>query len=119
MGITTLNYLSSMYNLVLDASYTKSVRVLPKVGKPISFLVKAKKLGEMMVRVKASIANGIAADALEKVIQVTPESLVQSGVESFGFFMNTYQNRTFLVNPNIDKKADNGSVEIKLRFNRE
>ncbi|XP_061515835.1 thioester-containing protein 1 allele S3-like [Anopheles gambiae] len=102
---------------IANASYTKSVRVLPKVGKPISFLVKAKKLGEMMVRVKASIANGIAADALEKVIQVTPESLVQSGVESFGFFMNTYQNRTFLVNPNIDKKADNGSVEIKLRFN--
>ncbi|XP_040166996.1 A.superbus venom factor 1-like [Anopheles arabiensis] len=102
---------------IANASYTKSVSVLPKVGKPISFLVKAKKLGEMMVRVKASIANGIAEDALEKVIRVTPESLVQSGVESFGFFMNTYQNRTFLVNPNIDKKADNGSVEIKLRFN--
>ena len=33
--------------------------VSPKVGKPVSFLVKAKKLGEMMVRVKASIANGI------------------------------------------------------------
>uniref|UniRef100_A0A182I5M5 TEP1-F n=1 Tax=Anopheles arabiensis TaxID=7173 RepID=A0A182I5M5_ANOAR len=102
---------------IANASYTKSVSVLPKVGKPISFLVKAKKLGEMMIRVKASIANGIAEDALEKVIRVTPESLVQSGVESFGFFMNTYQNRTFSVFPNIPKNADNGSVEIELKVN--
>ena len=108
-----------MYNLVLDASYTKSVSVLPKVGKPISFLVKAKKLGEMMVRVKASIANGLATDALEKVIRVTPESLEQSRVESFGIFFDEYQNQTFSVFPNIPKNADNGSVEIELRVNRE
>ena len=105
--------------MVLDVNYTKSVHVLPKVGKPISFLVKAKKLGEMMVRVKASISNGIATDTLEKVIRVMPESLVQSRVESFGFFMDTHQNQTFLVNPSIDKKANKGSVKFELRVNRE
>ncbi|EAA05465.2 AGAP010832-PA [Anopheles gambiae str. PEST] len=102
---------------IANASYTKSVSVLPKVGKPISFLVKAKKLGEMMVRVKASIANGLATDALEKVIRVTPESLEQSRVESFGIFFDEYQNQTFSVFPNIPKNADNGSVEIELRVN--
>nr|XP_049465337.1 LOW QUALITY PROTEIN: alpha-1-macroglobulin-like [Anopheles coluzzii] len=95
---------------ISNVSYTKSVSVSPKVEKPVSFLVKAKKLGEMMVRVKASIAIGLATDALEKVIRVMPESLVQSGVQSFGFFMDSHQNRTLPVNPNIDKKADNGSV---------
>uniref|UniRef100_A0A182X465 Alpha-macroglobulin receptor-binding domain-containing protein n=1 Tax=Anopheles quadriannulatus TaxID=34691 RepID=A0A182X465_ANOQN len=100
-----------------NVNYTKSVHVLPKVGKLISFLVKAKKLGEMTVRVKASISNGIATDALEKVIRVMPESLVQSRVESFGFFMDTYQNQTFLVNPSIDKKANKGSVKFELRVN--
>uniref|UniRef100_A0A6E8W2J7 TEP1-F n=1 Tax=Anopheles coluzzii TaxID=1518534 RepID=A0A6E8W2J7_ANOCL len=102
---------------IANVNYTKSVHVLPKVGKPISFLVKAKKLGEMMVRVKASISNGIATDALEKVIRVMPESLVQSRVESFGFFMDTHQNQTFLVNPSIDKKANKGSVKFELRVN--
>uniref|UniRef100_A0A182X456 TEP1-F n=1 Tax=Anopheles quadriannulatus TaxID=34691 RepID=A0A182X456_ANOQN len=102
---------------IANVSYTKSVSVLPKVGKPISFLVKARKLGEMMVRVKASIANGLATDALEKVIRVTPESLEQSRVESFGIFLDEYQNQTFSVFPNIPKNADNGSVEIELRVN--
>uniref|UniRef100_A0A4Y0BEL0 TEP1-F n=1 Tax=Anopheles funestus TaxID=62324 RepID=A0A4Y0BEL0_ANOFN len=67
---------------VEDLSYTKSVIVPPRVGVPISLLVKARKLGEMAVRVKTTIKARQESDALEKVIQVMPESFVQSKSES-------------------------------------
>uniref|UniRef100_A0A182MD71 TEP1-F n=1 Tax=Anopheles culicifacies TaxID=139723 RepID=A0A182MD71_9DIPT len=56
-----------------DVSYTKSIVVPPNVGVPISFLVKARSLGEeMTVRVNASIMNGRETDVLNKVIRVMP-----------------------------------------------
>ncbi|XP_050079852.1 CD109 antigen-like [Anopheles maculipalpis] len=100
-----------------DLSYTKSVSVPPKVGVPVSFLVKARKLGEMAVRVKASIMLGLETDALEKVIRVMPESLVQPRMESRFFCFDTYSNTTFLMNLDINKKADNGSKKIEFQLN--
>ncbi|XP_049293336.1 CD109 antigen-like isoform X3 [Anopheles funestus] len=102
---------------VEDLSYTKSVIVPPKIGVPISFLVKARKHGEMTVRVKASIMAGQESDALEKVIQVMPESFVQSKSESQPFCFNTYTNQTFLTNLYINPRANAGSVKIKFRLN--
>ncbi|XP_049293332.1 CD109 antigen-like [Anopheles funestus] len=102
---------------VEDISYTKSVSVPPKVGVPISFLVKARKLGEMAVRVKASIMLGMETDALEKVIRVMPESLVQPKMESRLFCFDTYKNQTFPINLDFNKKADNDSKKIEFRLN--
>ncbi|XP_049538667.1 LOW QUALITY PROTEIN: CD109 antigen-like [Anopheles darlingi] len=53
---------------------TKIVSVPPNVPYPISFLVKAKKLGEMDVRVKAFIRGDPVYDTIGKIIRVTPES---------------------------------------------
>uniref|UniRef100_A0A182YIZ6 TEP1-F n=1 Tax=Anopheles stephensi TaxID=30069 RepID=A0A182YIZ6_ANOST len=100
-----------------DLSYTKSVSVPPKVGVPVSFLVKARKLGEMAVRVKASIMLGLETDALEKVIRVMPESLEHNKMESRFFCYDNYKNSTFLMNLDIDKKADNGSRKIAFQLN--
>uniref|UniRef100_A0A182SAB1 TEP1-F n=1 Tax=Anopheles maculatus TaxID=74869 RepID=A0A182SAB1_9DIPT len=100
-----------------DLSYTKSVSVPQKVGVPISFQVRARKLGEMAVRVKASIMLGLETDALEKVIRVMPESLVQPKMESRFFCHDTYKNQSFMMNLDIDKKADNGSKKIEFRLN--
>ncbi|XP_053668783.1 thioester-containing protein 1 allele S3-like [Anopheles marshallii] len=100
-----------------DISYTKTISVPPKVGVPVSFLVKARKLGEMAVRVKASIMVGYETDALEKVIRVMPESLVQLKMESRFFCFDTYTNQTFLMNLDYNKKADNGSRKIEFRLN--
>nr|2PN5_A Chain A, Thioester-containing protein I [Anopheles gambiae] len=100
-----------------DLSYTKSVSVPPKVGVPISFLIKARKLGEMAVRVKASIMLGHETDALEKVIRVMPESLVQPRMDTRFFCFDDHKNQTFPINLDINKKADSGSTKIEFRLN--
>ncbi|XP_061513057.1 thioester-containing protein 1 allele R1-like [Anopheles gambiae] len=102
---------------VTNQSYTKTVSVPPKVLFPVSFLVKAQKLGEMAVHVTASIANGLETDALEKVIRVMPESLVQPRMDRRFFCFDDYKNQTFLIYLDIIKKADNGSIKIEFRLN--
>ncbi|XP_049293396.1 CD109 antigen-like [Anopheles funestus] len=102
---------------VEDLSYTKSVSVPPKVGVPISFLVKARKLGEITVRVNASIMLGTETDALEKVIRVTPESFVQFNMESRFFIFDTYSNQTFNIQLDINSNVDNDSIAINFQLN--
>ncbi|XP_053694122.1 thioester-containing protein 1 allele R1-like isoform X2 [Sabethes cyaneus] len=51
---------------------TKAVLVPKSKGKPISFRIKAKKLGEITIKVEA--INLLASDAVERMLQVTPES---------------------------------------------
>uniref|UniRef100_A0A4Y0BEE6 TEP1-F n=1 Tax=Anopheles funestus TaxID=62324 RepID=A0A4Y0BEE6_ANOFN len=103
-----------------DLSYTKSVSVPSRVGVPISFLVKARKLGEMAVRVNTTIKAGKEFDALEKVIRVTPESLLQHKIDSWFFCFDIYANDTFFINTDFKwPKSDEGSEKIELRLNRE
>ncbi|XP_052896680.1 thioester-containing protein 1 allele S3-like [Anopheles moucheti] len=102
---------------VEDKSYTKSVLVPPKIGVPVSFLVTARKLGEMTVRIEAKINMNQESDALEKVIRVMPESLVQSKMETRFFCFDTYTKRTFLMNLYINSQANSGSTKIKFRLN--
>uniref|UniRef100_A0A182W9H7 TEP1-F n=1 Tax=Anopheles minimus TaxID=112268 RepID=A0A182W9H7_9DIPT len=99
-----------------ELNYTKSVTVPSNIGVPISFSVKARKLGEVVICVKATILAGWKTDALEKVIQVTPESLVQSYMHSRSFCSDTYINQTFSFYTDIDKKADNESKKIEFRL---
>ncbi|XP_053669045.1 thioester-containing protein 1 allele S3-like [Anopheles marshallii] len=99
-----------------DLSYTKSLSVPPNVGVPVWFLVKARKLGEMVVRIKASINTVQETDALEKVIRVMPESLVQKKMESRFFCFDTYTNQTFLMNLYINLQANRGSKKIVFRL---
>uniref|UniRef100_A0A4Y0BF80 TEP1-F n=1 Tax=Anopheles funestus TaxID=62324 RepID=A0A4Y0BF80_ANOFN len=102
---------------VEDLSYTKSVSVPPRVGVPISFLVKARKLGEMAVRVKTTIKARQESDALEKVIRVMPESLMQEKMESRFFAFNTHTTQTFPISLDFNKKAEYGSKKLKFRLN--
>ncbi|XP_052873254.1 thioester-containing protein 1 allele S3-like [Anopheles cruzii] len=97
-----------------ELSHTKRLSVPPNVGVPVSFLVKAKKLGDMTVRVKASIMLGEEHDAIERVIRVLPESLVQPRMQTRFFCLNEYQNQSFELPLNIDKRADVGSVSIRF-----
>uniref|UniRef100_A0AAG5DMM7 TEP1-F n=1 Tax=Anopheles atroparvus TaxID=41427 RepID=A0AAG5DMM7_ANOAO len=100
-----------------ELSYTKSISVPPKVGVPISFLVKAKKLGEMAVRLKASIMLGMETDAIEKIIRVMPESLLEQKMESRIFSHSSYANDSHAISLDIDKKADAGSQQIVFSVN--
>ncbi|XP_052888533.1 thioester-containing protein 1 allele S3-like [Anopheles moucheti] len=102
-----------------ESTYIKSVSVPSKVGVPISFLVKALKLEAIVVRVEATIEltkSRRLTDALEKVIRVTPESLLHAREDSRFFSFDTYQNKTFRMNLDVHKKADNGSQKIEIRL---
>uniref|UniRef100_A0A4Y0BEZ7 TEP1-F n=1 Tax=Anopheles funestus TaxID=62324 RepID=A0A4Y0BEZ7_ANOFN len=100
-----------------DESYTKSVSVPPKIGVPISFLVRARSLGEITVRVKARILGGQVTDALEKLLRVMPESLVQKKKDSWFFRLDTCNNQTFLKVLDKIPNADNGSLKLEFQLN--
>uniref|UniRef100_A0A4Y0BF39 TEP1-F n=1 Tax=Anopheles funestus TaxID=62324 RepID=A0A4Y0BF39_ANOFN len=100
-----------------DESYTKSVSVPPKIGVPISFLVRARSLGEITVRVEATIKSTQAKDALEKVVKVMPESLVQSMKENLFLCHGKYINQTLSFKLNYNEYADKGSNKIGFRLN--
>ncbi|XP_053658713.1 thioester-containing protein 1 allele S3-like [Anopheles marshallii] len=93
-----------------DTSYTKSVQVSPDTGVAVSFPIKARKLGEMTIRVKASIDP--ATDTIESVIRVIPESLVKREMVSRFFCHNTYHNQSFSISLDFDMKADPGHKKI-------
>ncbi|KFB47009.1 thioester-containing protein I [Anopheles sinensis] len=94
-----------------DFSYTKTIKVSPSEGASVSFLVKARKLGEMVVRLEATIESG-EADAIEKVIRVMPESVVETDMQSRMISHNKHENQTFPLTLNIDKLAVDGSQRI-------
>ncbi|XP_052901838.1 thioester-containing protein 1 allele S3-like [Anopheles moucheti] len=93
-----------------DTSHTKSVLVSSGTGVVVSFPVKARKLGEMTVRVKASIDP--ATDTIESVVRVIPDSLVKREMVSRFFCHNTYHNQSFTINLDFDLKADPGHKKI-------
>ncbi|XP_049538699.1 CD109 antigen-like [Anopheles darlingi] len=93
---------------------TKTVSVPPNVGYPISFLVKAKKLGDITVRVKASTIRGLENDAIEKIIRVTPESLEIADVKSQFFCFSEPNSQTYEIVLPINRKSDLNSVEINF-----
>ncbi|XP_049293400.1 CD109 antigen-like [Anopheles funestus] len=99
-------------------NYTKSVSIPPKAGVPISFLVKARSLGEITVRIEATIKSIQEKEGLEKVIRVMPESLLQLKQESRSFFFDTYSHRTFSIYLDIKwSKVDKDSIKIMFRVN--
>uniref|UniRef100_A0A8W7K1G1 Thioester-containing protein 1 n=1 Tax=Anopheles albimanus TaxID=7167 RepID=A0A8W7K1G1_ANOAL len=95
-----------------DASYTKTYTVPPNVGVPVSFLVKARHLGEMIVRVETSTMRGLERDALEKIVRVLPESIVKRKSTARFFSHETYTNQSFVFKLDINKYADASSVKI-------
>ncbi|ETN59728.1 thioester-containing protein [Anopheles darlingi] len=99
---------------VTAQSLTKTVTVPANVGVPVTFLVKARAIGEMVVRIKAVCSSSEVQDELEKVIRVVPESLIQRRHVSRFFSHSNYANQTFAVVLDIDKQADERSRRIEF-----
>uniref|UniRef100_A0AAG5DPE4 TEP1-F n=1 Tax=Anopheles atroparvus TaxID=41427 RepID=A0AAG5DPE4_ANOAO len=97
---------------VRDTSYTKSILALANAGVPVSFLIKPRKLGEMMVRVQATIDR--ATDTIEQIVRVEPESqLVQKRASRF-FSHGTYINQTYALDLPVAIGPDAGSQKISF-----
>uniref|UniRef100_A0A182NVA1 TEP1-F n=1 Tax=Anopheles dirus TaxID=7168 RepID=A0A182NVA1_9DIPT len=93
-----------------DTSYTKTVTVSQDTGVPISFFVKARKLGEMTVRVTANIDP--AEDTIETVVRVQPENMMVREMVSRFFSHTSYRNQVFDIELDIDRKAVPGSRKV-------
>uniref|UniRef100_A0A182QYC9 TEP1-F n=1 Tax=Anopheles farauti TaxID=69004 RepID=A0A182QYC9_9DIPT len=95
-------------------AYTKSLSVPPGVGTPVSFLVKARKLGEMVIRVRASLMNGAETDALEKFVRVLPENLVYN--YTINQFFQVEYDKKFSKNHSLDvhKQRNKNSLHVVL-----
>lgn len=89
---------------------TKAIIVPGNNGKPISFLIKAKKLGEIAIKIQA--VNELKTDSVEHMLRVIPESHLKQ--ENEGRFIdlpkNTVQN--FPIQINIPRGIDEGSAKI-------
>uniref|UniRef100_A0A182NVA5 TEP1-F n=1 Tax=Anopheles dirus TaxID=7168 RepID=A0A182NVA5_9DIPT len=99
-----------------NVTYTKSLIVPPNGGVPVSFLVKARKLGEMVVRVKASINDGLETDGLESVIRVLPENFMFS--KTLAQLFNVNYDKPFSMHNtlDIDKKATSNSQKQSFKL---
>lgn len=96
----------------INTHRTKAVISTKNNGKPVSFLVKAKKLGLIAIKIEA--VSLIANDALEHMLRVTPESHRQEKNEARFIELPTYGNQSFEFGLNIPKIIDEGSAEIKF-----
>ncbi|XP_052895525.1 thioester-containing protein 1 allele S3-like [Anopheles moucheti] len=99
---------------VEDLSYSKTVSVPSKAGAPVSFLVKARKLGEMTVRVKATIMAGREADAVEKVIRVMPENIIVSSSVPRVFNLAKYGSAEYKISLDILKQANFRTIKLEF-----
>ncbi|XP_052891665.1 thioester-containing protein 1 allele S3-like [Anopheles moucheti] len=99
---------------VEDLSYSKTVSVPSKAGAPVSFLVKARKLGEMTVRVKATIMAGREADAVEKVIRVMPENIIVSSSVPRVFNLAKYGSEEYKISLDILKQVNFRTIKLEF-----
>lgn len=85
-------------------------------GKPISFLIKAKKLGEIAIKIQA--VNPLKTDSVEHMLRVIPESHMHEVNEArfIDLPKNTVQN--FQIQVNIPREIDEGSARIKFTLDR-
>ncbi|XP_049546565.1 uncharacterized protein LOC125957720 [Anopheles darlingi] len=97
-------------DLNLDANITKTITVYPKSNAPVSFLVKALKLGELEIRLNASIMQGVISDNFKKIIKVLPEDIVLFRTESIQFYGDNSSSQSFYIYLDIDEKAVDTSI---------
>ncbi|XP_053692170.1 thioester-containing protein 1 allele R1-like [Sabethes cyaneus] len=90
---------------------TKTVLVPKSKGKPISFRIKAKKLGEITIKVEA--IKLLASDTVERMLRVTPESRRFERIET-RFFNLRNERKTYDIALYIPRFIDEGSARIKL-----
>ncbi|XP_053692172.1 thioester-containing protein 1 allele R1-like [Sabethes cyaneus] len=93
---------------------TKTVLVPKSNGHPISFMIKARRLGEIAIKVEA--INLLASDTVERMLQVTPESRRCEGNVA-RFFVSQPDQQRFVMYIDIPKYIDEGSARIKLTLN--
>ncbi|XP_050096478.1 murinoglobulin-1-like [Anopheles aquasalis] len=97
-----------------DANQTKTVSVPPKSDAPVSFLIKAMKLGELEIRVNASIMQGVISDSFKKIIVVLPEDVLLVRSNQVHFDDDTPSNQSFDIPLFIDETSKGNVIPLDL-----
>ncbi|XP_035777420.1 uncharacterized protein LOC118458749 isoform X1 [Anopheles albimanus] len=97
-----------------DKSESKIVAVPPSSDTPVSFLVQAMKLGELEIRLNASVMQGIISDSFKKIIMVHPEDIVVLRSKQMHFDRDTPSDQSFDIPLFTKKKAKNTSIQLDL-----
>ncbi|XP_035787191.1 CD109 antigen-like [Anopheles albimanus] len=96
-----------------EVTASKNVIVPANSDAPVSFLVNPMKLGELEIRLNASILQGLITDSFKKIIKVLPEDLkVQEGTNRTHIQHGTNSNTSYEIPLSIGKKGENGSIHV-------
>ncbi|XP_049540472.1 uncharacterized protein LOC125954321 isoform X3 [Anopheles darlingi] len=95
-----------------DATATKIVAVPPNTGTPVSFIVKPMKLGEIEIRLNASVMQGVISDSFKKIIRILPEEIVVVKSERIHFHHETPLMQFFDVAHSVNEKAVERSGQV-------
>ncbi|XP_058819998.1 thioester-containing protein 1 allele R1-like isoform X2 [Topomyia yanbarensis] len=88
----------------------KAITVPSNSGKPTSFMIKAKKIGDVAIKVEAVCQR--ASDAVEHMLRVVPESHLYEENEARFIELVNHGTQNFDISLNIPKKVVPGSVKI-------
>ncbi|XP_035787212.1 CD109 antigen-like [Anopheles albimanus] len=91
-----------------DLTESQIVDVMSTSPTPVSFLVKPMKLGELEIRLNASIMQGVISDSFKKIIKVLPEDFVHEGYQ-----VVRYMYKSFDI-PLVGVKK--GCLQVELSF---
>lgn len=92
---------------------TKTVTVPHNNGRPVSFLVKAKVLGQIAIKFQAT--SSLDSDSLEHMLRVTPEShLTEKNEPRFIELTDNFKRNSFDFILNIPRDIDAGSAKIRF-----
>lgn len=90
----------------------KTIMVPANYGQQTSFLIKAKKLGNIAIKIEAK--NMLASDGLERWLLVTPESHHQGKNEARFIEHENHMISFHNITLNIPQRPDEGSVNISI-----
>ncbi|KAL9707304.1 hypothetical protein quinque_010822 [Culex quinquefasciatus] len=91
---------------------TKPVIVPANNGKSVSFMIKAKKLGDIAIKFEA--VNTLKSDSVEHMLRVVPESHLHELNEARYIDLSETNYQKFDISINVPRNVDEGSVSVKF-----
>ncbi|XP_050096479.1 alpha-1-inhibitor 3-like [Anopheles aquasalis] len=116
-NVTMFNAMNQMHFIGRPgavAKDTKTVSVPPNSDAPVLFLIKAMKLGELEIRVNASIMQGVISDSFKKIIVVLPEDVLLLKSQRIHFDDDTPSNQSFDIPLFIDETSKDDAIPVDL-----
>ncbi|XP_050093625.1 CD109 antigen-like [Anopheles aquasalis] len=113
-NVTMFNAKSQLEFANGPAEGSQIMAVPPNSSTTVSFVVKPMKLGELEIRLNASIMQGVISDSFRKIITVFPEDIWLLGSKHLRYGNGTYSNKSFDIPLLIERNVKKGCLQIDL-----